>query len=284
MSLKNIELCKQVELSQYTTIKIGGAAKYFFHINTRDELAQIIKDSGPEVHLLGKGSNLLVSDKGVTKPVIQLGEDFNYIKPVGYYLEVGAATPLPRLLHYCLEQKLAGFSPLAGIPATIGGLLCMNASSFGATIADLLSEVQVMDFKGQIKTIPRSQIQCYYRSSSLQEFIIIGARFIILHDHNVRQSINSFLKKRLSRQDFTAPSCGCIFKNPPGTYAGLLIETCGLKGYCHAGAQISRRHANFIINVGGARYNDVDYLIRMAQFQVFRKFNVCLQEEIKRWS
>jgi len=284
MSLKSVELYKQVELANYTTIKIGGVAKHFFTIDTLDELAKTIKDLGPLVYLLGKGSNLLVSDRGVDKPVVQLGEEFNYIRQTDYYLEVGAATPLSALLHYCLRQGLAGFSPLAGIPATIGGLLCMNASSFGAGIADSLYEVQVMDFKGRVMSLPRQQIQLRYRYSCLEEFIVLGARFIVLHDNNVRRTISAFVKKRLASQDFTAPSCGCIFKNPAGVNAAWLIEACGLKGYRKGGAQFSRRHANFIINRGKACYKDVDYLIRMAQFQVFKKFNICLEEEVKRWT
>lgn len=284
MSLKSIELCRQVELAQYTTIKIGGTARYFFTIDTFEGLAQAIRDFGPSLYLLGKGSNLLVSDSAIEKPVLRLGEEFNYIKQTDCYLEVGAATPLSALLNYCLKHGLSGFSPLAGIPATVGGLLSMNASSFGASIADLLYEVQVMDFKGQVTTLPRRHIQLRYRFSSLQEFIITGARFVVLHDNNVRQTINAFVKKRFSRQDFTAPSCGCIFKNPSGANAGWLIESCGLKGHRKGGAEFSQRHANFIVNRANASYNDVDYLIRMAQFQVFKKFHICLEEEIKRWT
>lgn len=284
MSLKNIELCKEAELARYTTLRVGGAAKYFFTVNTLDELKDVVRDCGSSFYLLGRGSNLLVSDSGIQKPVVRLGEEFSYINQTDCYLEVGAATPFSVFLGYCLKQKLAGFSPLAGIPATIGGMLCMNASSFGTSIADLLYEVYAMDYSGTVTTLPRSLLRLGYRCSSLSEYVVIGGRFIVLHDNNIRQTINSFLKKRLSRQDFTAPSCGCIFKNPPVETAARLIEACGLKGHTRGGAQFSRRHANFIINTGGASYNDIDYLIRMAQFQVFKKFNICLQEEIKRWT
>lgn len=283
MSLGNRESKKEVDLRNYTSIKIGGRAKYFYTVRNIDDLDKIIGDLGPDFYLLGKGSNLLIEDSLIEKPIIKLGKGFSFIKRGEKYLEVGASTPLSFLMKYCLENNLSGVENLVGIPATIGGLLAINAASFGKSISLNLGEVDVMNREGGIKTLRKREIVFKYRFSSLRKYIILGARFKLAPRKNIKRKLNEFLGKRLSRQDFDFPSCGCIFKNTPEFSASFLIDSCSLKGLEKGGAQISRRHANFIINCGCAKYNDVDYLIRKIKDQIYKKYSIILQEEIKRW-
>jgi len=283
VSLRNTEPKKEVDLRNYTSIKIGGRAKHFYTARNIDDLDKIIEDLGPDFYLLGKGSNLLIKDSLIEKPIIKLGEGFSFIKNGKKYLEVGASTPLSVLMKYCLENNLSGVENLVGIPATIGGLLAINAASFGKSISLSLGEADVMNREGGIKTLKKEEIIFKYRFSSLQEYIILGARFKLTPRKNIKRKLNEFLGKRLSTQDFDFPNCGCIFKNTPEFSASFLIDSCSLKGLEKGGAQISRRHANFIINLGSAKYNDVDYLIRKIKDQIYKKYSIILQEEIKRW-
>jgi UDP-N-acetylmuramate dehydrogenase len=188
------------------------------------------------------------------------------------------------LLKYTLANNLGGFECLAGIPATVGGLVVMNASSYGREISACLHEVEVMDGSGNIKNLKKEEIFFSYRKSSLGDYVVLRSWFEIVKDHDVKAKVSNYLKTRMSKQDFEFPSCGCIFKNPVEKPAGFLIEACGLKGFKKNDAQISPKHANFIINLNKARYNDVDYLTSCIKESVHKKFGIVLEEEIKRWS
>lgn len=283
MSLKQAELKRKYNLADFTTIKIGGEARHFFIADSIEALQKVLKSCQGIYYILGGGSNILVADGLVKKCVIKLGEGFDYIKK-DEYLEVGSATPLSTVIKNALANNLGGFECLAGIPATIGGLVMMNASSFGREISDNLREVEVMDSRGNIRNFKKEEISFSYRKSSLNDYIILRIRFEAIKDYDIKAKINNFLKTRMNKQDFEFPSCGCIFKNPIENPAGFLIEACGLKGLKKNDAQISPKHANFIINLNKASYNDVDYLIKQIKENVHRKFGVVLEEEIKRWA
>ena len=283
MSLKKLDLKRKVDLKNFTTIKIGGIAKYFFIAHSDDDLINIL-NSVDDYYVLGNGSNLLIKDSVISKPIIKLGKEFNYIKKNKRTIEIGAATTLSYILKYCIKNKLGGFSKLAGIPATLGGIIFMNASAFGSELTNYLKKVEVIDRKGKIFTVKREDISFGYRTSSLKDFIILRAYFDLPISFNLKEEINYILDKRYTFQEFSFPSCGCVFKNPKEKPAGLLIDLCGLKGKEKNGAQISLKHANFIINKNNAKYNDVDYLIGIIKENVYKKFTIKLEEEIKRWS
>ena len=283
MSLGATEPIKDVSLKKYTSIKIGGKAKRLYTAESIDDLDRIVADVGPDFYLLGKGSNLLITDSLIEKPVIKLGKNFTYLKEKGNLLEVGASTPFSFLIKYCLENNLSGVENLVGIPATVGGLLAMNAASFGRSISSNLKEVDVMNREGGVKTLEKREIVFGYRFSSLQKYIILGARFKLSSRKNLRRKVSEFLGKRLSTQDFDFPSCGCVFKNTPEFSASFLIDSSRLRGQRCGDAQISLRHANFIVNCGCAKYNDVDYLIQKIKDQIYKKYSIILQEEIERW-
>jgi len=283
MNLKQTKLKRNYSLADFTTIKIGGEAKYFFTAENIEALKKVLKKCQGTFYILGGGSNLLVADSPIEKCVIKLGEEFNYIRK-DKYLEVGSRTPFSQLMKYVSANNLGGFECLAGIPATVGGLVMMNASSFGREISAYLREVEVMDASGDIKNLKKEEISFSYRKSSLNDYIILRVWFEVVKDYDVKAKISNFLKTRMSKQDFEFPNCGCIFKNPIEKPAGFLIEACGLKGFKRNDAQISPKHANFIINLNKARYNDVDYLTSCIKESVHKKFGVILEEEIKRWA
>ena len=284
MSLKKIELRHNVELSSYTALRIGGKAKYFFIVDNVDDLRLVLNDIGPEFYLLGAGSNLLVKDNLIKKPVIKLGEGFKFIEKRSGYFSIGSSTKLSFLIKYCIENGLGGLQQLTGIPAEIGGLLSMNASSFGKEISACLKSVAALDRKGNFKVLSKDEVSFGYRVSSLRELIVLSGDFIFNKEKNVKEQFGKFLKKKISSQDFSFPSCGCVFKNPgDGFSAGALIDSCGFKGFVKGAAAVSEKHANFILNFGGANYQDVDYLINKIKETVYKSKGLLLEEEIIRW-
>ncbi|UCG34822.1 MAG: UDP-N-acetylmuramate dehydrogenase [Candidatus Omnitrophota bacterium] len=285
MSLIKIEQKHNVNLAPFTTIKIGGVAEHFFIAHTSDDLGKIIEECSGQFYLLGAGSNLLISDSFITRPVIKLGEKFCYTKYDGELLEAGAATPVSSVINYTLRRSLSGLEGFAGIPATVGGLVAMNASAFGSDVSSSLVKLQVMDYNANLKVLEREEIKFDYRQSSVKNsMVILRAWFGLNPEADLRSKIDSFLKTRYATQDFEFPSCGCIFKNPPSNAAGFLIESCGLKGLRCNDARVSLKHANFIVNLGKARYQDVDSLIQTVKEKVYNTHQIKLLEEIERWT
>lgn len=268
-------------------MKIGGNARYFLVPATQEELIRSIlrltKEGIPYV-VLGRGSNILICDDVIPAAVIKLGEGFRCINPVSSYVcAVGAATALATVLRYCIENRLGGLEMFAGIPATIGGLACMNASCFKRDFLSLVEEVRVIDRKGKEHSLSRNVIRYGYRKSNLDRFIITEVVLKFKPEENVKKNIAAFLAQRIATQDFRFPSLGCIFKNPPGYSAGALIDECGLKGLRIGDAAVSDIHANFIVNHGHARAGEVDQLIKTIKDKVWDKFKIMLSEEIRRW-
>ncbi len=285
MSLKKIELQKNVDLKKYSSIKVAGRGESLFLVANLVELKQIMQDLGLSFYLLGAGSNILIKDDLIKTPIIKLSGDFEHINKVDENLiDIGAATRLSVLVRYCLKNDLGGPEALVGIPATLGGLLAMNASSFGVSVFDIVTEVDILDQNTKVKTLKKDEIDFGYRMSSLDKTIILGARLSLEKNNSIKEKISKILNLRLDKQDFNYPSCGCIFKNPKEKPAGFLIESCGLKGLSKGGAMVSNKHANFIVNTGSAKYDDLDYLIRKIKEEVFSKYSIILEEEIKRWS
>ena len=287
MSIKGYELRNNVDLKPLTTIRIGGKAQKFIVINGFGGLKKFLGDAGNEpYYLLGNGSNLLINDSTINTLVVQLSpesEDFCYVRKDGELIEVGASTPLAKLLCFMINNQLSGIEHLAGIPATIGGMLIMNASSFGSSISQRLVKVEVIDKQGQAKIIERDNITFGYRQSSLKGSIITRAWFSCGKDSSVKRWIRSVIIQRCQRGDFDYPSCGCIFKNPSNESAGAIIDQCGFKGKQCGGAMVSQKHANFIVNTDNATYSDVDKLISEIKDVVLAKHKIQLEEEIERW-
>lgn len=286
-NLKTQEAEYSRSLRFFSTIKIGGAARYFFMPADMKELQEIVvrlaKEEVPYV-VLGCGSNILISDDPLPFAVIKLGEGFSSIRRVGEDLFcVGAGTPLAKLLKYCIMYNVGGMEPFAGIPATVGGMACMNAACFNCDFLSLVEEVRIIDRKGADHSFTKNVIRYGYRMSNLDRFVITEVVLRLGNDPQIRQKIASHLAKRIATQDLTKPSLGCIFKNPPGYSAGSLIDQCELKGLKVGDAAISEVHANFIVNGGNATARDVDTLIALVKEKVWEKSKVMLSEEIRRW-
>ncbi|MCP4653164.1 MAG: UDP-N-acetylmuramate dehydrogenase [Candidatus Omnitrophica bacterium] len=270
-------------LSNYTTIKIGGKVDRFFLVDSQKALDNALDKCCGDFYLLGGGSNILAVDSSISKAVIKLTGEFDYIKIDGNTIEVGAGSMLSAVLNSCIRGNLSGLENLSGIPATIGGLIATNASAFGKDISVHLKEVELIDTDGKKCRIGKDGLSFSYRQSSLQGSIILRAWFVLSFENGIGKRVEDFLKKRYQKQDFNSPSCGCIFKNPDDRCAGELIDSCSLKGFSENDAQVSFRHANFIINLGHATYNDVDRLICEIKNIIKEKCGVVLQEEIERW-
>jgi len=275
---------RNIDLKNFTSIKIGGKAKRLLVINSRKEVCRLIKRFGFLFYVLGNGSNILVKDCLIENPLLTLGNKFNYLVQRGECLDLGASTSLSFLVKCCIRNDLSGLENLSGIPATIGGLLVMNASAFGGNIFDSVQSVEVVNRNGDIVHLRKEQIQFSYRSSSLENYIVLSVRLCFKKSKNVKGQIRKILIKKFTSQECFFPSCGSIFRNPEGFKAGMLIDSCGLKGMQKGGAQVSSKHANFIVNKGGACYDDVEYLIEKIKDKVYSKHSIVLREEIKKWA
>lgn len=277
-------------LKNLTTFHIGGKAEYFFVPENAVQLAgalQQAKKEGLRVLILGAGSNILVAGRQLRGLVIKLSSPFfrkNSLK--GKILYAGAASPLALVLRTARDNSLSGLEFVAGIPGTVGGALIMNAGIPGACISDLLEAVTVMDYNGKTKTIKKDKIKFVYRGSGLDKYIILSAKFKLRPGKidEISRLVRQYLENRKAGQDWKSFSAGCVFKNPrPGLSAGKLIDLCGLKGRRAGGAQVSRIHANFIVNCAGARGRDVLSLMKLAAGRVKNKFGIDLEPEIKIW-
>ena len=276
-------------MKKYTTFKIGGPAEYFAEPRNPHELKLLIsaaKRYNIHISVIGSGSNILISDKGIKGILLRLNSPvFRKIYFCDNCIYASAGAALNAILKFAYREGLSGLEFLAGIPGTLGGALAMNAGIPARSIGDLVADVEVMDYNGNIKTLDKSTAKFTYRNSSLSRYIILGAHLKLSRKgrNNIEKEISNCLAYRRSTQDYSYPSAGCIFKNPKKYSAGRLIDLCGLKGKKFGGACISKLHANFILNLGGASSTDVLRLMNVARRKVKDKFSIILEPEIKIW-
>jgi len=276
-------------MKEHTFFKIGGPAKYFVEPKDGPELKSLlssIKRYNMPLLVIGGGSNILVNDKGLRAIVLCLNSPiFKKISFQGNHVFVASGASLSQVLRLAQKQGLSGLEFLSGIPGRVGGALAMNAGIPEKNIGDLVEEVSVIDYNGNIKNLNKKEIKFGYRTSNFSKYIILSARLRLIKKdkQEIKNRIKRYLNHRKLTQDLSWSSAGCIFKNPKGVSAGKLIDLCGLKGKRIGGACISRIHANFILNLGHARARDVLKLMDLAKKEVKKKFNVSLEPEIKIW-
>jgi UDP-N-acetylmuramate dehydrogenase len=279
-----MQIFQNKSLKSFTTFKIGGKAKYFIAPKTLNELRDsylFAKENNLKVFVLGKGSNVLFSDEGFEGIVI-----FNNIKFLRFSktnVYVGAGYSFSSLGIESANRNLAGLEYAMGIPASVGGAIYMNASSYKQTLSDVIERVIYLDEDGRIKIFEKDQLEFSYRSSVFQKKrgIIFSACFKLKKDKRAKKrQLEMFLKKRKS-QPLNKKNAGCIFRNKKRFSAGKLIEECGLKNYKIGKAKVSNLHANFIINEKDASSKDVLDLISHIKYVVKMKKNILLTEEIK---
>jgi len=233
---------------------------------------------------MGQGSNLLIADKGITGVTIFL-QNIKSIKIVANNkVAIAAGLTLPKMLSFLKENGLSGAEFLTGIPGSVGGAIIMNAGIKGLSFSRILEKIVYLNERLKIVQIPADKIKFGYRHSILPKncLIVLGA-IIKLEKASpkiIEMNMQRYLKPRIYKQPQKHPNAGSIFKNPPGAFAGKLIELCGCKGLKSGKAQISEKHANFIVNLGKAKAKDVIKLMRMVEQKVYKKFKIKLEPEI----
>jgi UDP-N-acetylmuramate dehydrogenase len=276
-------------LARHGWWRVGGPMDRFVIADTLDELVQArAAAAGGPLLLLGNGSNLLAPDDGVRGTVVRLGAAFRSTDVVAddgdaVRLRVGAGLPNAVLLARLAKLGLGGAGSLAGVPGTVGGAVAMNAGTVLGEIADALDAVEGLDATGGTRAIARAALPMAYREGGLPEGFIVTAATLRLSRGAFAEEqahIAHHLARRKATQPLDLPSCGSTFRNPPGDAAGRLIEAAGLKGHTVGAAQISPKHANFIVNLGGARASDVMACIRAAWSGVRERCGVTLVPEV----
>src|SRR4051794_36393978 len=280
---------ENVPLAERTWLKVGGAAQFFAEPNSIDELQALITrchNEGLHARLLGGGSNILVRDEGVKGIIISLVADaFTKIQVTGRRATLGGGATLANAITVTVGAGLAGLEPLVGIPGTVGGALHGNAGSHGGDIGQWACAATVISRSGEIMQRDRGDLVFAYRQSSLDELVILNAEFELEEEDAVE------VTKRLQKQwivkkanlPMAHENTGCIFKNPRGMSAGMLIDQCGLKGESVGGVEVSQRHANFFIAKPGATAKDVLQLIDAVRNRVAERMGVELETEIEVW-
>jgi UDP-N-acetylmuramate dehydrogenase len=274
-------------LADLTSFRIGGPADYFIEVESEGELCDAMRaaDSAcTPVFCLGAGTNLLVSDRGVRGMVVHLGESFQRIQIAGTSIVAGAAAQFGALVAAAVERGLKGLEFGEGIPGSVGGGLVMNAGAFGGEIARVVTLVHGVTREGEVLALTRDEVKFAYRRTELPRGFIITRVDLELErgdSETLRAKVAELHAKRVARQPKNEPNAGSIFKNPPGNFAGRLLEGAGLKGVRVGGAAFSDRHANFIVNLGGARAEEVRALMEMARKRVSETSGVWLEPEVK---
>jgi len=279
-----------VPLKNYTTMGVGGPAMALAQPETAEELGAVMKvcrDNGLSYYIMGAGSNLLFLDEGFDGVVIKLGQAFKKVELFqGKLLRAGAAAPLFQVLEAASEHELTGLECLAGIPGTVGGAVWMNAGSFGRSVGQVIAGLRLVTAEGSIVNIAAQDlIFSYRRLAGLPEGgVIVEADFRLESGQVdvIRAAVQRNLDARAERHPKGVRSAGSVFKNPPDESAGRIIEECGLKGFKLGGAQVSEKHANFIINPSGeASASDVLNLVKKVISEVKKQRGLILEPEIK---
>lgn len=285
----NIETIKEDEsLSKYTTFKIGGPARVLIEAKSDEEVLKLVRlfDEMKEDYLIiGNGSNLLITDAGIERPVIVLDKNFAHIEridEVTLYAEAGAS--LKSLANKALDLGLGGLEAISGIPGTVGGAVYMNAGAYGSEIKDVVTKIRYIK-DDSIAELDASEANFAHRRSIFQDkgYIILGAYFKLekKDKKDIEEEQRDYTQRRKDKQPLEYPSAGSVFKRPEGYYASKLIEDAGLKGLSVGGAMVSKKHSGFIINTGSASFDDVVTLIEKVKAIVLEKFAVSLEQEIR---
>lgn len=280
-------LCDE-PMKNHTTFQIGGNADFFVLPDTSEKIGKILKLASEEnipLFVMGNGSNLLVRDRGIRGIVLCIGDNFSEFSISGCKIHAQSGVLLSALAKNILKASLQGFEFASGIPGTLGGAISMNAGAYGGEMKDIVETVTLMDRKGELRTVSAEEMQFAYRKSilTLQPDVVISA-VLSLQEGNydqIKEKMDDFTLRRVSKQPLSACSAGSTFKRPEGYFAGKLIEDAGLKGLQMRGAAVSDIHSGFVINKGEASCNDVLDLISFIKARVYQEFGVQLEEEVK---
>ncbi|MCC2502964.1 UDP-N-acetylmuramate dehydrogenase [Bacillus thuringiensis] len=276
-------------LARYTTMKIGGPADILIvpkHVAGIEKTLQLVKQYKTKWTVIGRGSNLLVSDQGIEGVVIRLGEGLDHLEVEKHKVRVGSGYPLIKLSTLLSRQGLAGLEFASGIPGSVGGAVYMNAGAHKSDISSVLSKALILFEDGTIDWLTNKELEFSYRASVLQTKrpgIVLEAVFQLQAGkrEEIVRSMQNNKDYRRETQPWNHPCAGSVFRNPIPHFAGDLVEKAGLRGYRIGGAQISEMHGNFIVNTGGASAQDVLFLIELIKHTIKDKFDVDMHTEVE---
>ncbi len=275
-------------MSRHTTFCVGGPADLFLKPGEEELpwVMELLKRRQIPVTVIGKGSNLLVGDKGVRGAVIEVGGRMAKIRHIGgECITAQAGAPLARVAQEACKKGLSGLEFAAGIPGGIGGAIVMNAGAYGGEMKDIVTHVKVLDGDGNVRELSNRQMEFAYRNSCVIKngYLVLEASFRLqsMDEARIRREMEELREQRMAKQPLEYPSAGSTFKRPEGHFAGKLIMDAGLSGYSVGGAQVSKKHCGFVINRGDATAGDIRSVIRHVQETVKEKFGVDLNTEVK---
>lgn len=275
-------------MKNHTSFKVGGPVDIFIEPQDTKELIEAIKslrEKGISYYIIGNGTNLLISDKGLNGAIVKMGEGFGNASINGDMIIAESGVLLSTLSKMTAREGLTGLEFASGIPGSLGGAITMNAGAYGGEMKDIIEWVEVLDKDLNLKRLKNDEMKFVYRKSIIEPGMHIVLRCSIKLKKGNPDEINNRMaelaEKRKTKQPLHLPSAGSTFKRPEGHFAGKLIEDAGLKGFSLGGAQVSTLHCGFVVNNGNATAKDVYDLIRHVQKTVFEKCNVMLEPEVK---
>jgi len=282
-SIGSARVLRNESMSSHTSLRIGGPAKILIIPKDIEALQKAVSITrGTKTYVMGNGSNILVPDKGLNGVVIKIAGGMNSLESDGRSITVGGGTLMQPLIRKLAHLGLSGLEFAAGVPAAIGGAVVMNMGAFGQDTGSLVEQVEIIDRSGKRETLSRGDLEFSYRKSNIRDCVAAFIRMKMSYRQKewIRKRIDETLRKRKELQPWAVPSAGSIFKNPKEVPAGKLIDMAGLKGLRIGGAEISRKHANFIINLGDAKESDVAAIIRKVRRIIKERFKVKLELEL----
>ena len=274
-------------MSRYTSWRVGGNADQLYIPAGLDDLRLFLQsvDANQPIYFIGLGSNLLVRDGGIRGTVVLMHNVLTEMKIDGDLVYAEAGVTCGKLAKFCAREAKQGAEFFAGIPGTLGGALAMNAGCYGSETWNVVNSVMTINARGELNQRDAAAFIATYRHVTMpvqgEWFVAAWLNLTAGDAHESTQKIKDLLAKRLASQPLNLPSAGSTFRNPAGDYAARLIEASGLKGYIIGGAQVSEKHANFIVNIGGANALDIELLIKHMYETVLAKNGVALQQEVK---
>lgn len=274
-------------MAGHTTFRIGGPADVFVSIASEQEIIELIsflKAKEIPFFIIGKGSNLLVSDSGYRGVIIEIGAGYSGVELKDGIIVAKAGTPMSKLSHFAMENGLTGLEFASGIPGTVGGGVIMNAGAYGGEMAQVAYRVKVITSDGKVVTLSNAEMKFEYRNSRAKKegFIVLQAEYMLYPGNpevidGIMRDLNM---KRRDKQPLEYPSAGSTFKRPEGYFAGKLVADAGLKGYTIGGAQVSEKHAGFLINKDHATAADMYALIMDVKQKIYDETGVTLEPEV----
>ncbi len=278
-------------LSSHTTFKIGGPADYLVRPTTVEQVRSVVdlcREGGVDLHVIGLGSDLLVADAGLRGVVMELSDNFSEIHVDERGLvsaQAGASNA--SVAQAALEAGLTGYEFASGIPGTVGGAAIMNAGAYGGEFADVALSCACVTREGELREVRAAEADWGYRHSRMDDEGMVVLAVLLKLDpgdrDEIRARMDDLAQRRCAKQPLEMPSAGSTFKRPEGHYAGKLIQDAGLQGVAVGGAEVSRKHAGFVVNTGGATAEDVRGLIGLVRDSVFDESGVLLEPEVRMW-